>query len=370
MIRKMRLRYLIIFITIGFSALIFGFTFKRNDTYFASSEEKFPLIVGAIRWDGWVGPLNKAGLEIEHTLSPNKYHFRAPFYSKEISKDSIQCREITQEIMDKDISYAKYAGINYWAFCWYSPHSGLDTARQLYLNSRLRNKVKWCVILGTDSFNYVSDSKWLIRKFKEKNYQKVLNGRPLVYLFPSQGNKLSQLNLLRTLSKGAGIPNPYIVVMAFNSKNADSICNHLQGDAISCYASTFNFETGAQYNGSAYYPTVLSSDKAGWDKYKATGRDVIPWVTSGWDPRPRIERSVSWSTYYKSNGWAEEGTPNQIAENVQNAIIWAKSNADVDKSQAILIYAWNEFDEGGWICPTFGFNTSRLEKIRKTLINK
>jgi len=31
------------------------------------------------------------------------------------------------------------------------------------------------------------------------------------------------------------------------------------------------------------------------------------------------------------------------------------------------MYAWNEFDEGGWICPTLGNNTSRLDAIRKIL---
>ncbi|MCO5237190.1 MAG: hypothetical protein M9933_13065 [Chitinophagaceae bacterium] len=27
------------------------------------------------------------------------------------------------------------------------------------------------------------DAKWLVERFKENNYQKVLNGRPLVYVF-------------------------------------------------------------------------------------------------------------------------------------------------------------------------------------------
>ena len=45
------------------------------------------VLVGAIRWDGWVGNLNPAGLEVEYTLGPKRYHYRAPFYSKEISAD-------------------------------------------------------------------------------------------------------------------------------------------------------------------------------------------------------------------------------------------------------------------------------------------
>jgi hypothetical protein len=33
----------------------------------------------------------------------------------------------------------------------------------------------------------------------------------------------------------------------------------------------------------------------------------------------------------------------------------------------VIIYAWNEFDEGGWICPTISEGTSRLDAISKVL---
>jgi hypothetical protein len=31
------------------------------------------------------------------------------------------------------------------------------------------------------------------------------------------------------------------------------------------------------------------------------------------------------------------------------------------------MYSWNEFDEGGWICPTLGNNTERLDALKKVL---
>jgi hypothetical protein len=38
-------------------------------------------------------------------------------------------------------------------------------------------------------------------------------------------------------------------------------------------------------------------------------------------------------------------------------------------SRAILIYAWNEHDEGGWLCPTINedgsTNDSRMEALAK-----
>jgi hypothetical protein len=48
---------------------------------------------------------------------------------------------------------------------------------------------------------------------------------------------------------------------------------------------------------------------------------------------------------------------------------WAQRHRDVNPSQAIIIYAWN--DEGGWLIPTLGPkgkpNTERIEAARKIL---
>lgn len=328
-------------------------------------------LVGAIRWDGWVGNLNPAGLEVEYTLGPSLYHYRAPFYSKVISKDSIQCRATTQEIIDQEIVYAKYAGLDYWAFCWYPPGSGLDTARNLYLSSSLKNEINWCVILGTNPFDLERDGKWLLKRFKETNYQKVFNERPLIYIFSSSSPGLSKITGgIRNMCRDAAIPNPYIVAMEFSANAAAANADSIGADAISCYASTYNYDTGGQFNGASYLNTIMKSDEAGWKKYAATGKQVVPWVTTGWNPKPRIERSVSWNSYYKSNGWAQDGTPGQIAENLQKAITWAKQNKISSSANAVLVYAWNEFDEGGWICPTLGNNTSRVEAFRKVLIQK
>jgi hypothetical protein len=319
-------------------------------------------LVGAIRWDAWIGDIGNGsvGLQVERALSPNRYHYRAPFYSKEISKDSIQCRGASQAIMDKEIAYAKDAGIDYWAFCWYPPHSGLDTARQLYLASKHKNDIKWCVILGTNPFDYDKNAFWLVQRFKENNYFKVLGGRPLVYVFPSTTTSSAQIKVLRNLCKLKGIPDPYIVVMEFSAKNAVAMADSLHADAMSAYISW----TGK--NGEPYYPVIPRADSTGWESYKATGRKVIPWVTTGHNTKPRIDNPVSW-TKVPSDEWVSDGTPKQIADNLSNALRWTNMNKSIAEANTVLMYSWNEFDEGGWICPTLGNNTSRLDAIKKVL---
>jgi hypothetical protein len=272
--------------------------------------------------------------------------------------------------MDQEIFYAKYAGIDYWAFCWYPLGSGLDTARNLYLSSSLKNDINWCVILGTNPFDLERDGKWLLERFKDSNYQKVFNGRPLVYVFSSSSPGLNKITLgIKNMCRDAQSPQPYIVAMEFSSGNAATAADSIGADAISCYASTFDYVSGDQFGGRPYIATVSKSDAAGWEKYSLTGKQLVPWVTTGWSPKPRIERSVSWNTYYKSNGWAMDGTPEELAENIQNALTWVKNHKNVTEANTILVYAWNEFDEGGWLCPTLGNNTNRLDAI-KTILKK
>jgi hypothetical protein len=94
--------------------------------------------VGAIRWDGWVGKKGswQIGPIVERTMGPEKFHSKAPWFSKVISKDSISIDGTTQEIMDEEIAYAKDAGIDYWAYCWYPDGCGLESARKLQQTSQ------------------------------------------------------------------------------------------------------------------------------------------------------------------------------------------------------------------------------------------
>src|SRR5262245_14981198 len=103
-------------------------------------------LVGAIRWDAWVGDLptfrgaglaepTAVGLQVERVLGPAHWHDRLPFYARELSADAVEVRGASQAVVDQEIAYAAAAGLDYWAFVWYPPRSGLDTARRHYLAS-------------------------------------------------------------------------------------------------------------------------------------------------------------------------------------------------------------------------------------------
>jgi hypothetical protein len=60
-----------------------------------------------------------------------------------------------------------------------------------------------------------------------------------------------------------------------------------------------------------------------------------------------------------------------LAQHVQAALAWTAHNPDLTPANAVIIYAWNENDEGGWLTPTWTAqgkpNTDRIEALGRTV---
>ena len=68
---------------------------------------------------------------------------------------------------------------------------------------------------------------------------------------------------------------------------------------------------------------------------------------------------------------ATMATPDELAAHLRDAIEWTKANREINPANTIIIYAWNEHDEGGWLQPTLGAdglpNDDRIKTLKKTL---
>jgi len=316
--------------------------------------------VGAIRWDAWLPQSQgtfgsnssyNVGAQVARSLGPNKYHFRLPYFSIVNGENDVDFPPITQTQMDEEINYAAYAGIDYWAYCWYPIGSGMDTARNMHVSSSIRDKVKMSAIIFTDSFDDASRAQ-LVGYFKENFYMKVQGGRPLIFFF-SNDNVLNTIGAIQQDCIKEGIPLPYCVSMAGAS---------LGIDAVSRYA-----ESGT--NGESYNSLTQRVEK-NWDTQKAVGNNELPFVSCGWDPRPRYDHPVAWGTV-SADSWVQTATAGEIAAHLQNAINWTKSNTSSTLANAVLMYAWNEHDEGGWLCPTVQVDANGIvqKSGNKNLIN-
>jgi hypothetical protein len=258
--------------------------------------------------------------------------------------ESVNIDGATQDLMDREIQYAQAAGIDYWAFVYY-PQQPLSLGRELYLASDHSNDVNWCAVLdGNFTGNFTANLPELVARFGDANYQKVLGGRPLVYFLSAP--TASWVNAMRSASAQGGWQDPYIVVMGWAAESAAAAKAAAGADAVSRYA------TGGQFG--QPYADLASSESDLWPQYAQAADQVVPTVSTGWDKRPRYDYPVSWDADYTGfkDQWTQQATPQQIADHLQEAIDWCGTNSASTTANTVLIYAWNEFDEGGWICPT------------------
>ena len=61
--------------------------------------------------------------------------------------------------------------------------------------------------------------------------------------------------------------------------------------------------------------------------------------------------------------WYQDAKAWQIERNVKNALLWIDKN---DSAGMVLMYAWNEYSEGGWLNPTTTSNY-RLNRLAKNV---
>ena len=335
------------------------------------------VLVGAIRWDAWHGRASEVGLTVEKTLAPAHWHYRLPFYGKVVGENAVEARGETQEVMDQEIAYAHEAGLDYWAFVIYPEEHALSLGLKRYLSSERKSLVNFCLNLqggweaGGGPGAWPEKVQRYVSYFKEPTYQTVLGGRPLAYLYSVEGlvgpgrfetweDARAAFDQLRAGAKAAGVGNPYIAAQGWSPETLKEQAGKLGLDAIGAYASS----GGAK---AALYSALAAHTERWWEAFKATGCEVVPLVSAGWDMRPRIETPVPWVKNGDIERYYEAPQPNELAAHLKRAIQWSEANPDVTKAQVVLIYAWNEFDEGGWLCPTLSEGTARLDALREVL---
>jgi hypothetical protein len=62
--------------------------------------------------------------------------------------------------------------------------------------------------------------------------------------------------------------------------------------------------------------------------------------------------------------------PVEAAAHIREGFEFVENHPAVCDANTILCYAWNEFAEGGWLCPTYGEGTARLDAVRAMMIMK
>ena len=118
------------------------------------------------------------------------------------------------------------------------------------------------------------------------------------------------------------------------------------------------------FRSSRLYPYALLIQHAadGWLRYsKQCTKPYVPYVPSGWDPRPWRDPRASFAFPTREEWTAALKRVKTALDKYANLGIPAKNG----RKKMLLIYAWNEFGEGGIIAPTQGEKEMKLEVIRE-----
>lgn len=289
--------------------------------------------VGAIRWDGVYG--EGANLTNENTyLGPDKYHFRAPWWSV-AGSGTIQVQG-SQTTMDAEIDIAVASGLDHWVFFYYASSSDLNNGFEFYQASPKRDLMKYCLAFSSYSFFSTSVTTNLsetIALLQQSSYKTVLEGRPLIYIY-DDGNgtsAASDVTAFRSACASNDLGDPYIIGLHNTFPLECAAIKAANGlDAIGSYSIQYNEVSSydvLRARAEAYWPALLAAD------------EMVPICMAGWQTEPRggagrYDYALTW----------------QMSDHIQRAVNFS---AAYSPSKVVLLYAWNEHSEGGWLCPTW-----------------
>ncbi len=361
-------------------------------------------LVGAIRWDAWYGNLPESlslpdpaqrpgydakrgklnpdpGKEAQRALAHETWRYRWPFFTT-LNPDG-SAKEFngnSTEVIEKEIEYAVHSGLDYWAFDAYPEDCPLSYTLKTFLSCRNRDKMKFCMffVMGSAYGSLAEDDAfqaYILKTMTEPNYLKVQGNRPVIYM-GFLNDRIVNLMLDGRWQKFCGelekrgTGKPYLVICHGSPVSAKRYYDLLQGDALSNYNVVDSKVKGGSF------AELASHAEAFWEKCAAAGAPVCPICVLGWDRRTRVTNPVSWETFHMKDGAAElyykSGTPAELAEHIGHGVSWLKKHPGRNGVELVLIYAWNEIDEGGWLVPALpepnGQGTARINALRKVLV--
>lgn len=283
-------------------------------------------------------------------------------------------RDDSVEIMEKQIDLAADHGIEFFMFCWYwsndkgaistekideiSLHKCLD----LYMKAKNRHRIKFGLlianhqgaeIVGTE--NWVAATNYWTKYFSDKQYI-TIDDKPFIAIFNASGLSVDEQEAMQLAAKN----------------------NNLQGLSIAACGSA---PQSKQYDYRTHYNAIPIVDNGGNParnynelvtiterEWVVTNQPYIPSVSVGWDPRPWDRSHLSERNQY----YFVDNTPEKLEQSLGRAAEWIEANPQATvKEKMVMIYAWNEFGEGGYLVPTLGDKEgSHLQAIKNIVFSQ
>jgi hypothetical protein len=305
--------------------------------------------VGAYYFDGWAG---------RHKLADTaQWAAKAPTHLTERMLKEFPGREPAWGWRD---------------FCWYWRDDGrainrqaiasdpLHTSLGLYLKARNNRRLKFCLLVANHqgaeikgAENWRQAAEFWTPYFRHPQHVTV-GGKPLVIIFDPGKASPADLAGVQGAAKKAGLPG--LAIAACGSVGPESGYTH---------QTRYNVVPGYNVGSEEHkYAELAAANMAAWGGSRE--QPCMPIVTAGWDKRPwegptGLSQAAGW--YYPDR------TPEQFADFLRKAVAWMDGHPEQTTAERIvLVYAWNEFGEGGHIAPTKEDPEGRYLKAIKSVV--
>ena len=262
----------------------------------------------------------------------------------------------TVAIMEQQIDLAADHGIAFFSFDWYwygSPaatlNDGINSGLKHFMLASNRDRMRFNInIVDAAPTTIDSDAEWqqvadmLMPYLADSQYLRA-GGNPLVINFNAAGMTQTNYDYFQQAAAAAGLNG---VAFAANVAGSTSLYSHVtRYNAVPGWGAG---ETEYPYQSLTEYVEGNDSWAPGiWNTESGAPQSYIPTIMAGWDARPW---NIPPSWYFNPTR-----TPEAVGAHLQQAIDWIDANPTLaTPERLVMIFAWNEFGEGGYIVPTLG----------------
>lgn len=352
----------------------------------ARSAQQQDVEIGIIRWDAWF-----PGSPYSKVLAEPRWQGRLPEFTKGNGKDICICGS-DPKTLETEAKEALNSGITYFAFNYYFPEDGSGNFSQNWQGmgqalrsfQKLETKLKYSLIFDA-RFALFDNPKYRsnvvdehVAAFASRNYLKTQSGRPVIYILMQNHNEFRQgmshrdrieeyFSRLKSECAERNLKSPYCVVVTFSPTDARMLISMFGFDAATSYGNP----RGSQKMPPGHelpFSNCANGSRQYWKTAKSISIPFIPPVSLGWDYRPNLDEPNLAKGRNIAGDYCDAPSDQEIKSLVRDACdVASESNVSFP---SILIYAWNEYTEGGWIAPTKGEGRRRLDALKSALSSR
>jgi hypothetical protein len=322
------------------------------------------ILIGAIRWDAWFDGGRDVAL-----LRPDRFGDRIPFYARPGATpgDPLIVDGTTEHVMNAELAYARAMGVDYFLFGFYpedgswnrdrATHQALNRSLQTYLRMPDTYGVRFAVSLNqtfprSDADEYIERLSSFVSR---PNYVRAQDRTVPVFLFDSGRGSWSRTyggsdagrDLLNTLRRGVEASTGQRIVFVLLHPNpvvGQTEAANLGVPIVSTYSNFAPSDGGA-----VPFARCAAHGRSVWERAARAGVTYLPNVTLGWDTRPRAAPD---ETPVRRRTWCLPPDRATLASAFADAAHFVGTQEQA-AFKSVLVYAWNEFTEGGWMVPTW-----------------